>query len=1162
MRLHRQWKRAISFLTSVVLTTVSIVPGISPLTAYAAGEDPSNVYVVGSDPAAELNEAITDESYYDNGTYTVTNLDDNGHYVKKQFEWVDPTASKSDAVITFEMNLNVDKKETTAVYSFTPCLCHGFSEEIARNNIEWMKEHYDHVDLIWYSGTVSDIEDKKDSLFTHDVATGIHIATDVQENDLYKTILNEDGSHEDEGIPRVLWDHYGAHWGISAYAGLYAYFKGYTDADMATVAKNPTDTVTMDNAVRKPTAIYTAFDGLLDSRWFCPSGAPYERAENASKDSDLSYPKPKYNIWPILCQYDTEKRYFSSGRNAHKANDKTAGWAASSTSWDASDNQDNLHYYMWNELLALMDPSVFTRYNKTSIPDDELWNGAKRSTTYLSGNQFKSGQCPAQFDYLYSSTFQEQGAKAVELALDETPEKALTVDAANVESVTWTAVPDTGADVEYTIKDGKVHFNIKEYTHDTLLTFKIKCKVDDENAKTVGSWFDVNSTATLTIDDEEVEITSPKAHLEGYRITTEVIGGTIDPSRSVREGGDVTINYAPYDGYELKSITVDGNEIPIPGEDATEEEKKVWSQYLFDNVQSDRTIKVVYVQYKDVTARKIWEDDSNKYGLRPTDPADLGVVLKADGTAVSVDPEITTDDQTDNNIWIFKWTHLPVTKDDGVTAITYTVEETNTPEFYKQSVDGLTITNTHKENTKDASAYDANNTIIELDDDEYVSPGEVVHYDIKYTNNSDNTANVIVTDALPSVTTYVEKSADPDAVYDSTKHTLTWTIPDVAAGAGGTVSFDVKVKDDVEPNTMINNQGIIKDGNKKTSETNKVTNKVKTGSATLSAEKVLEGRDWNDGEKFTLKLSGGTLKTPETKEVTREAPIATFTKIVYGKADIGKTYTYTISEDETALPKGVTKTSGDITATVVVASPSDAEPGKILTTVTYSPDPAEITNTYKAKGELDTEKTPLLIKKVEADGTDWAPKTFDFTIEGVDGAPLATRSNASTGAEEEITTGSATFTASGEKEKTVSFGAIQYTEPGDYVYKVKENKPETAETDAWTYDLNPYEVTVKVTDDGSGKLKATVVPKAVTVTNKYEPVTINTGDKTTAVLKKTVASQEDKVPETTFNFKIETVNNAPLPKKNGQESTTGSATFTQKGTQVIDFGTITYTEVG
>ena len=151
--------------------------------------------------------------------------------------------------------------------------------------------------------------------------------------------------------------------------------------------------------------------------------------------------------------------------------------------------------------------------------------------------------------------------------------------------MTWTAVPDTGADVEYTIKDGKVHFNIKEYTQDTLLTFKNKCKVDDENAKTVGSWFDVNSTATLTIDDEEVEITSPKAHLEGYRITTEVIGGTIDPSRSVREGGDVTINYAPYDGYELKSITVDGNEIPIPGEDATEEEKKVWSQYLFDNVQ-------------------------------------------------------------------------------------------------------------------------------------------------------------------------------------------------------------------------------------------------------------------------------------------------------------------------------------------------------------------------------------------------------------------------------------------------------------------------------------------------------------------------------------------------------------------------------------------------
>ena len=165
MRLHRQWKRAISFLTSVVMTTVSIVPGISPLTAYAAGEnreDPSKVYVVGSDPATVLNE--NDPSKYNAGTYTAAYIEDDSkdHYAKKKFEWTDKDAGEGK--ITIETKLPVDSNPTTAVYAFTTCTGHGFGsdydayhthyttqpiyKDIAKANIEWLLDNYDKVDLI------------------------------------------------------------------------------------------------------------------------------------------------------------------------------------------------------------------------------------------------------------------------------------------------------------------------------------------------------------------------------------------------------------------------------------------------------------------------------------------------------------------------------------------------------------------------------------------------------------------------------------------------------------------------------------------------------------------------------------------------------------------------------------------------------------------------------------------------------------------------------------------------------------------------------------------------------------------------------------------------------------------------------------------------------
>ena len=88
-----------------------------------------------------------------------------------------------------------------------------------------------------------------------------------------------------------------------------------------------------------------------------------------------------------------------------------------------------------------------------------------------------------------------------------------------------------------------------------------------------------NQTVTLKYFYDMVK--KPK-----YRIDTEVINGTIDPDvTDIPEGKTEEIKYNPNDGFELKSITVDGVEV-----DTT----KYPISYIFKDINANHKIKVVY----------------------------------------------------------------------------------------------------------------------------------------------------------------------------------------------------------------------------------------------------------------------------------------------------------------------------------------------------------------------------------------------------------------------------------------------------------------------------------------------------------------------------------------------------------------------------------------
>nr|WP_072514632.1 SHIRT domain-containing protein [Ndongobacter massiliensis] len=89
----------------------------------------------------------------------------------------------------------------------------------------------------------------------------------------------------------------------------------------------------------------------------------------------------------------------------------------------------------------------------------------------------------------------------------------------------------------------------------------------------------------ITVDkDTQVKAIWKESRVK-LKITTSVTNGTIDPSCEAYQGDNKTINYAPADGYKLKSVTVDGEEVDIA---------KYPSSYTFTNLDKNHEIAVVY----------------------------------------------------------------------------------------------------------------------------------------------------------------------------------------------------------------------------------------------------------------------------------------------------------------------------------------------------------------------------------------------------------------------------------------------------------------------------------------------------------------------------------------------------------------------------------------
>lgn len=263
----------------------------------------------------------------------------------------------------------------------------------------------------------------------------------------------------------------------------------------------------------------------------------------------------------------------------------------------------------------------------------------------------------------------------------------------------------------------------------------------------------------------------------------------------------------------------------------------------------------------------------------------------------------------------------------------------------------------------------------------------------------------------------------------------------------------------------------------------------------LSAKKVLEGRDWANGDTFTVRLTpeavapmpDGAKSAAATVELTKNTQTATFGDITYTKPG---TYVYTISEDipgSNVGADGISYSAAVYTATVKV---DDNRAGAlVVTSVEYQQvrddagvetktDVADKVATFTNHYDKHEAKIIIHAQKNLTDNAGTFPlaqNAFDFKLKGVGGYADASAVFSLDTFDKNMAvpmpqgTEGNTATVGNNADGTVAWPAISYTAKADagraYVYKFAEN---LGSITGMTYDGSVYYALVRNAKKGAG----------------------------------------------------------------------------------------------
>ena len=355
-----------------------------------------------------------------------------------------------------------------------------------------------------------------------------------------------------------------------------------------------------------------------------------------------------------------------------------------------------------------------------------------------------------------------------------------------------------------------------------------------------------------------------------------------------------------------------------------------------------------------------------------------------------------------------------------------------------------------------------------------------------------------------------KNAADGTVTFEDIKYAAagnhTYTISEKAGSEAG-VTYDT-AKHEVTVNVTDNGQGQLVATVTGNNPTFTNTYKATSTTATITATKVSNGKALEAG-KYEFELKEGD-KVVATAKNAADGTV-TFEDIKYAAAG---NHTYTISE-KAGSEAGVTYDTAKHEVKVAV---TDNGQGQLEAAVTGN-NPT-FTNTYKAASTTVniTAKKVLEGKALEAGKYEFELKEGDKVI------------------------GTATNAVDG----TVAFPVISYDAAGSHAYTITEK---AGSEKGVTYDESTHKVTVNVTDNGAGKLVATVTDNNPTFTNTY------VASSTQVIFSaKKVLKGDKKLVEGQFKFELKEGDKVVETATNAAD---GTVTF-----KAIDFakaGVYTYT---
>lgn len=519
--------------------------------------------------------------------------------------------------------------------------------------------------------------------------------------------------------------------------------------------------------------------------------------------------------------------------------------------------------------------------------------------------------------------------------------------------------------------------------------------------------------------------------------------------------------------------------------DKTTQRTKSVLRYVEDGGPRNGQLAIIYADTGINRMALYQEDDSTYIGDASKTRTDLGTLqlnhLFTTATAVQY---------TDRRVARLQVTKT-VTADNGLTAPTKDANGNDLTFTFK-------FTLPDSEEGYEARVFDANGKsmgnsfTLKNGDTHSIKAGETVRvYDLKKddsysvseltTKGEESNGNV-----LASIVNTVTGSADESVLPAGFRLVSRMAGGEEQSGTGNTIEGKIVALVD----------GKIPASNKLEFTNNYSASRVTLGAQNrLSAKKVLEGRNWADGDTFTAQLTpedgapmpDGAKSKVSTVELNKKTQEATFGDITYAKPG---TYTYTIQEgipEPDARADGISYSAAVYTAKVVV---EDNQAGALVVksvTMKQVRDDGGTEKEVEVAGKVATfinrydaheSKIPIQAKKTLVDNAGTFPlaqNAFSFTLEGMGGyADVNAVFNPDT-VDKSMTApmpqGAEDNTMKvGNVDGAVRWPDISYTAKKDagraYVYKFTEENP--GSVTGMTYDGSVYYAVVRNDKKGAG----------------------------------------------------------------------------------------------